>query len=650
MALKIYEEFAPFANVPDADYPNGSIKDDSTPGAEDGTPLAANWSNDYVGFDAALFAETGITPTGDPDTAVASQRLGALKLLHINNLSLLYVFDTVADMVSSTITFPTGKTLVTKNYYTGIEGGGATYTQTDGTSPHIGSPAMLSGGYAELEILGEIIPKQWGVRAAPVMTPFSFDSSAITQAIYNYMTSNGVGLCSWDDKHYFASNVNQPIVNDGLGTNPVYNIGTGINATELFTDQNIDMFTHQDNFSVVSMSVRQRGDNGITKHTGVAFRSNGQCRKCRFEDLDIWWFKFGNLQRFSLWNVFKKVTYNGNLCGIKLARNDDMENQDNPSPDGLWNEGDGWFNNTLSLDAVVFNGEKESSGGRGEIGFWGAIQGVVWTNITAQNYERSGAIPNQTIPLGQVSTGMQIEGGGPTSTNSKGNVINGLYIERTFKGLKTNNVDGLIINQWLTQGQAGAENLLECDNSEITINGQVNQTGGWAADIVATNSNVTIDRPLQSNGGGGGRSLTNSYLSENGIRINPTIKTQVVTMSAGTGGGTITIDTTADTLAYTRQGQEVTVTGSVDVLSVSALTGTFFNIDGLPFAPVNALDRAGNAAANVTYFVTGGGAVTSVGGVIVENSTSVRVYTDCTTIAAGDSFYISVTYLSDDYS
>jgi hypothetical protein len=569
----------------------------------------------------------------------------------INDLSQAYEFDTVALMTASTITFPVSKVLTTKGYYAINDGGGANYTQTAGATPNIGSPAMSQGGYAELEILGEIIPKQWGAQPTAIMLPTGFDNSTIAQAVYNYMTTNGVGLCSWGNgRYYFASNVNQPVVNDGLGTNPVYNVGTGINSTELFTDQNIDMFTHQDNFSMKSLSIAQRGADGVTKYTGVALRANGQCRKCLFEDLDIWWFKFGTLQRFSLWNAYRKVTYNGNLCGIKLARSSDMEDQTNPSPVGVWNAADGWFHNTNSFDTIIFNGDKESNGGRGEIGFWGAVQGNTFRNITAQNYERDGTIPNQTIPIGQVSTGVEIVGGGPTSTNAKGNTITSFYIERTFKGLKVTDVDSLIIDQWFTQGQTGAENLLECDNSEITIRGQINQSAGWAADIVATDSNVTIDRPLQSNGGGGGRSLTNSYFSQNGIRINTAISLATVTMSAGSGGGTITIDTAADQLAYTRQGQEVTVTGRIDVLSVSALTGTWINIDGLPFSPANLTERAGNAAVNVTYFVTGGGAVTSVGGIILESSTSIRVYMDASTILAGDSIYVSATYLSDDFS
>lgn len=79
MAIKIYEQFAPFANPADGDYPLGSFKNDSIPGAEDGTPLDAVWANDYAGFDAELFAQAGIVPNGSADKLGASQRMDAVK-------------------------------------------------------------------------------------------------------------------------------------------------------------------------------------------------------------------------------------------------------------------------------------------------------------------------------------------------------------------------------------------------------------------------------------------------------------------------------------------------------------------------------------------------------------------------------------------
>lgn len=81
MAIKIYEQFAPFANPADGDHPYGSIKNDSIPGAEDGTPLDAVWANDLVGFTDALLAEAGVVPSGQPDKLGASQRVEAIKLL-----------------------------------------------------------------------------------------------------------------------------------------------------------------------------------------------------------------------------------------------------------------------------------------------------------------------------------------------------------------------------------------------------------------------------------------------------------------------------------------------------------------------------------------------------------------------------------------
>ncbi len=81
MAIKIFDQFSPRANPGDTNYPNGSIKNESVPGAKDGTPLDAVWGNDYAGFDAALIAAAGLTPNGSADTAVASQRLQALQTI-----------------------------------------------------------------------------------------------------------------------------------------------------------------------------------------------------------------------------------------------------------------------------------------------------------------------------------------------------------------------------------------------------------------------------------------------------------------------------------------------------------------------------------------------------------------------------------------
>lgn len=77
--INLEEQFSPRANPADANYPFGSIKDNTSPGANDGTPLAAAWGNDWEGFAQAAMTEAGIVPSGLPDTAQDSQLLDAVK-------------------------------------------------------------------------------------------------------------------------------------------------------------------------------------------------------------------------------------------------------------------------------------------------------------------------------------------------------------------------------------------------------------------------------------------------------------------------------------------------------------------------------------------------------------------------------------------
>ena len=77
--INLESEFSPRVNPADANYPFGSIKDNTSPGANDGTPLAAVWGNNWEGFAQAAMTEAGITPSGLPDTAQNSQLLDAVK-------------------------------------------------------------------------------------------------------------------------------------------------------------------------------------------------------------------------------------------------------------------------------------------------------------------------------------------------------------------------------------------------------------------------------------------------------------------------------------------------------------------------------------------------------------------------------------------
>lgn len=67
--------------APDANYPQGSSKDETSPGANDGMPYIKQRADDILGMQQALLLESGITPSGSADTAIASQYLDAMKLI-----------------------------------------------------------------------------------------------------------------------------------------------------------------------------------------------------------------------------------------------------------------------------------------------------------------------------------------------------------------------------------------------------------------------------------------------------------------------------------------------------------------------------------------------------------------------------------------
>lgn len=78
MAINPSDRWPSRTEAPDADYPYGGAKDETSPDAFDGTPFERSLLNDTWGFYQALLSQAGITPSGNPDTAQASQYLEAL--------------------------------------------------------------------------------------------------------------------------------------------------------------------------------------------------------------------------------------------------------------------------------------------------------------------------------------------------------------------------------------------------------------------------------------------------------------------------------------------------------------------------------------------------------------------------------------------
>jgi hypothetical protein len=75
MALLIENKYPGKSEPASAAYPQGAARNITAPGDGLGTPLEKEWINDLFGLQQALLAAAGLTPSGSPDTALASQYL-----------------------------------------------------------------------------------------------------------------------------------------------------------------------------------------------------------------------------------------------------------------------------------------------------------------------------------------------------------------------------------------------------------------------------------------------------------------------------------------------------------------------------------------------------------------------------------------------
>ena len=80
--------------------------------------------------------------------------------------------------------------------------------------------------------------------------------------------------------------------------------------------------------------------------------------------------------------------------------------------------------------------------------------------------------------------------------------------------------------------------------------------------------------------------------------------------------------------------------------SVSSPVGAHLNVGALPYTPADLTDNAGRGAANIVWQV--GATVTPVAGIILEASTTFRVYVDASTVVTGDVAYIQASYVTSD--
>lgn len=80
MALNISTDanFVGRHTAPDANYLYGSSKDETSPGAGDGSPYILKRANDIFGFQQALLKSSGIVPNGSAETQLISEYLQSI--------------------------------------------------------------------------------------------------------------------------------------------------------------------------------------------------------------------------------------------------------------------------------------------------------------------------------------------------------------------------------------------------------------------------------------------------------------------------------------------------------------------------------------------------------------------------------------------
>ena len=401
------------------------------------------------------------------------------------------------------------------------------------------------------------------------------DDTTAIQAAITAAANSGQSVFFPNGTYRVTSTITIPkVVGDYFSQNGLNIEGATRNGTEIQTDQDIVVFDFCDFTNFRHLTVRQTGTTG----TGKAFYSAGQVRFCTWEDVNATRFKFGWLIRYSLWCAWRDIYSVGNTCGIRLARNDSMEDQTDPAAPGFWNLVPGWFHNQLTFDNVLCNG--------GEVGIWASCMGATFNNVTCQNQETDGS-SNSVLPVGQIGTGMWLDGGGTGSNDSKQNVIMNYYTEDTYISLMVKNTLKVTVDGWFAQGESSPgftdSTVLDAYRSVVFVQSQTG-TSFWQYRVVAEDSTIVSDSDLTASGSS--NSLTNSTYTPYG---NNTLSNISYTLNLFDGTGNLATFATSGA-KYSQTGNIITVSGFATGIDTTGLSGS----DGLRISlPVAASSTSG---------------------------------------------------------
>jgi hypothetical protein len=110
--------------------------------------------------------------------------------------------------------------------------------------------------------------------------------------------------------------------------------------------------------------------------------------------------------------------------------------------------------------------------------------------------------------------------------------------------------------------------------------------------------------------------------------------------------GTITLDSARDTLSFVKVGRLVTVTGMIQITSVSSPVGTYVNVN-LPYTLATSLPEFSNRGGGAATYNDSSAGTFEVVPIWVAAGAFVRVYIDASTLAASDTLTFSFSYQTD---
>lgn len=133
MAIILEDEHPGKVNAADANYPQGSNRDITSPGDGTGTPRTARGQNDIQGLLQKLLDVAGITPSGSPDTILASDYFDGLVTLLSRPALTIAVMTAITGVKA-------GNVFNVAERSTGNRGGGIWVAVVTGTTPLVDQP------------------------------------------------------------------------------------------------------------------------------------------------------------------------------------------------------------------------------------------------------------------------------------------------------------------------------------------------------------------------------------------------------------------------------------------------------------------------------------------------------------------------------